>query len=45
MEEIGQKPPKTPFCHHMQCFFYPKKPKDPPIPLNMQNKEDAMTRF
>ena len=27
LEEIGQKPPKTPFYHHMQCIFDPKRAK------------------
>ena len=27
LEEIGQKPPKTPYCHNMQCIFYPKRAK------------------
>ena len=27
LEEIGQKPPKIPFCHHMQCIFDEKGPK------------------
>ena len=27
LEEIGQKPPKTPFCHHMQCIFDSKRTK------------------
>ena len=26
-EKIGQKPPKTPFCHHMQCIYDPKRAK------------------
>ena len=27
LEEIGQKPQKTPVCHHMQCIFDPKRAK------------------